>query len=111
MEALLCGLAIIAVISISLFLYLLNTARKKIPAPTAGKKEYTPVYVSIADRPDTIMQGMDKFVVEVQKTESAGDKWRWIPLMIFFTGLGLIAVDLLLIVLGYTSFIFISGGV
>ena len=110
MEALLCGLAVIAIISISLFFYLLNTARKKTPPPTAGKKEYTPVYVSIADQPDTVMQGMDKFVAEVQKTESAGDKWRWIPLMIFFAGLGLIAVDLILIVLGYTSFIFISGG-
>ncbi len=111
MEALLCGLAILAVIGIALFLYLLNTARKKTPPPTAGKKDYTPVYVSIADRPDTIMQGMDKFVAEVQKTESVGDKWRWIPLMIFFAGLGLISVDLILIVLGYTSFIFTSGGV
>lgn len=111
MEALLCGLATVAVIGISLFFYLLNTARKKTPPPPAGKKEYTPVYVSLADRPDTIMRGMDTFVAEVQRTESAGDKWRWIPLMIFFAGLGLIAVDIILIVLGYTSFIFISGGV
>ena len=87
MEALLCGLATVAVIGISFFFICLNTARKN-SAPPAGKKEYTPVYVSLADRPDTIMQGMDRFVAEVQKTESAGDKWRWIPLMIFFAGLG-----------------------
>lgn len=111
METFLCGSAIIAVVSISLFFYLLNTARKKTPVPTVGKKEYTPVYVSIADQADTVLRGMDKFVAEVQKTESAGDKWRWIPLTIFFVGLGLMAVDLLLILLGYTSYVFISGGV
>ena len=111
METFLCGFAIIAVLSIALFFYLLNTARKKTPLPTAGKKEYTPVYVSIADRPNSIMQGMDKFVAEVQKTESAGDKWRWVPMFIFFGGLGLMAIDGLLLLLGYTSIIFISGGI
>jgi len=113
MEVLLCGFAIIGILSIALFFYLLNTARKKVaPATTiAGKKDYTPVYVSIADKPDSIMHGMDRFVAEVQRTESAGDKWRWIPLTIFFGGLGLMVVDGLLLLLGYTSFIFISGGV
>ena len=111
MESLLCVGSIILIVSLVLFLYLLNTARKKTPAPAAGKKEYTPVYVSIADKADTVMSGMDKFVANVQKTESAGDKWRWIPLLIFFAGLGLMAVDLILIMLGYRSFVFIAGGV
>ena len=110
METLLCGIAIIAVVSIGIFFYLLNTARKKTPAPAAGKKDYQPVYVSIADKPDSIMRGMDRFVAEVNRTESAGDKWRWIPLIIFFGGLGLMAIDGVLLLLGYTSFIFISGG-
>jgi hypothetical protein len=108
MEILLCISGIGAVL---LFFYLLNTARKKTPVPAAGKKEYTPVYVSIADRPNSVMQGMDKFVAEVQKTESAGDKWRWVPMIIFLGGLGLIAIDGLLLLLGYTSFIFTAGGV
>jgi len=111
MESLLCIGSIILIVSLLLFFYLLNTARKKTPVPSVGKKEHTPVYVAIADQADTVMQGMDKFVAEVQKTESAGDKWRWIPLTIFFVGLGLMAVDLLLILLGYASFVFISGGV
>ena len=111
MESLVCVGSIVLIASLVLFFYLLNTARKKTPAPAAGKKDYIPVYVSIADRPDTVMQGMDKFVAEVQKTENAGDKWRWIPLVIFFVGVGLMTVDLLLLLLGYTSFIFISGGV
>jgi hypothetical protein len=108
MEIILCGSVIVAVL---LFFYLLNTARKKTPPPTAGKKEYTPVYVSIADRPETVMQGMDRFIAEVQKTESAGDKWRWMPMVIFFAGLGLMAIDGFLLLLGYTSFVFTAGGI
>jgi hypothetical protein len=110
---LLCVVGVIGVVIFSLFFYLLNTARKK-TAPAAnitGKKDYTPVYVSIADKPDSIMRGMDKFVREVQLTEKAGDKWRWIPMLIFFVGIGLMAVDGLLILFGYFSFIFSTGGV
>jgi hypothetical protein len=106
----LCALGVIIILIVSLFFYLLNTARKK-TAPAAGKKVYTPVYVSIADKPDSIMRGMDKFVREVQKTESAGDKWRWIPMLIFLAGVGLSAIDLLLLLFGYFSFIFTGGGI
>jgi hypothetical protein len=107
METLLCISGIVAVL---LFSYLLNTARKKNPPSTGGKKNFTPVYLSIADDPDAVIQGMDRFVFETQKTESAGDKWRWTPLMIFFGGLGLMAVDGILWLLGYLSIVFTIGG-
>ncbi|HNK63394.1 MAG TPA: hypothetical protein PKL78_12470 [Anaerolineales bacterium] len=111
MEVFLCGTAIAGIIVISLFFYLLNTARKKVKTTDKfGKKEFAPVYVSIADKPDAIIRGMNKFVTETQKTETSGDKWRWIPLMIFFAGIGLMLVDVLLFLLGYTSFVFIAGG-
>jgi hypothetical protein len=109
---LLCIVGAIGIVIVSLFFYLLNTARKKTaPAATVGKKDYTPVYVSIADKPDSIMLGMDKFVREVQKTESAGDKWRWIPLFIFLAGVGLTAIDGLLLLFGYFSLVFTGGGI
>jgi hypothetical protein len=108
MEILLCISGILAIL---VFLFLLSTARKKTPAPKAGKKDYSPVYVSLADRPESIMQGMDKFANDLQKTESAGDKWRWVPLLIFFAGVGLICIDLFLDLLGYFSFIFTLGGI
>lgn len=108
MEIILCGSLIGAVL---LFFYLLNTARKKKLPPAPGRREYTPVYLSIADDPDAVIQGMDKFVAEIQKTESAGDKWRWVPMMIFFAGLGLMGIDGLLLVLGYTSLVFTVGGI
>lgn len=102
-----CGILVVIVL---LFFYLLNTARKKAPPPsTAGKKDYTPVYVSIADKPDSIMLGMDKFVAEVQRTESAGDKWRWVPMIIFVVGVGLVAIDALLFAFGYFSLVFSAG--
>ena len=109
---LLCIVGGIGIVILSLFFYLLNTARKKTaPAATTGKKNYTPVYVSIADKPDSIMRGMDKFVREVQKTESAGDKWRWIPMLIFLAGVGLTAIDGLLLLFGYFSLVFTGGGI
>jgi hypothetical protein len=113
MEALICVGIILAILSVSLFFYLLNTARKKVaPAKEiTGGDKYTPVYISIADKPDSILRGMDKFVAEVKKTESAGDRWRWVPMLIFFGGLALMAIDVLLILFGYTSFVFIAGGI
>ncbi len=111
MEGLLCGFAIAGVVVLSFFIYLLNTARKKVKDTNQfGKKEFAPVYVSIADKPDSIIRGMNNFVRETQKTENAGDKWRWIPMVIFFAGIGLALVDVLLFLLGYVSFIFILGG-
>ena len=56
MVTLLCISTILAII---LFFYLLNTTRKKTSA-TTGKKEYTPVYLSIADDPNAVIQSMDK---------------------------------------------------
>jgi hypothetical protein len=108
----LCVIGVIGVVILSLFFYLLNTARKKTAAATnvMGKKDYAPVYVSLADKPDSIIRGMDRFAREVQITEKAGDKWRWIPLMIFLGGVGLMLIDGLLFVLGYFSFIFSAGG-
>ena len=71
MENLLCFGAITLSPGVAIFFYLLNTARKKTPAPAAGKKDYTPIYVTRADRPDTVMHGMDQFVADVQKTGQA----------------------------------------
>ena len=105
-----CIVGVLGVIVISLFFYLLNTARKKDAVRPAGSKDFTPVYVSIADKPLSIMQGMDRFVANLRKTESAGDKWRWIPMLIFFGGLGLMSIDGLLFLLGFPSLVFTAGG-
>lgn len=111
METFLCVGGLLLVGVFILFSYLLNTARKVAP-PTniAGRKELLPVYISLADKPDSIVRGMDKFKADAQRTETVGDKWRWVPLLIFVGGLGLMLIDVLLWLLGYSSFVFILGG-
>lgn len=113
MENFICVGGILLVFVLIIFFYLLNTARKR-NAPVTnsiGKKTYLPLYITLADKPQSIMQGMDRLKLEVQRTEKAGDKWRWVPMLIFAAGIGLMSVDLFLMLLGYTSFIFIAGGV
>jgi hypothetical protein len=113
MDTVLCVGGILFVFVLIIFFYLLNTARKR-NTPTkniAGKQDYLPVYISLADKPQSIMQGMDKLRLDVQKTEKSGDKWRWIPLIIFFGGVGLIVIDLFIDLLGYFSFVFTGGGI
>jgi hypothetical protein len=113
MEGLICAGAVLLVGVFAIFFYLLNTARKRTTSSTnaAGKKDALPVYISLADKPLSIIQGMDKLKADVQKTETAGDKWRWAPLLIFFGGVGLILIDLLFDLLGYFSFVFTAGGI
>ena len=113
MENFICIGGVLLVVVLIVFFYLLNTARKKVASPTntTGKKDYLPVYISLADRPQSIMQGMDRLKLQVQRTETAGDKWRWIPLIIFFGGVRLVVIDLAFDLLGYFSFIFTVGGV
>lgn len=112
MENFICVGGIFLVFALITFFYLLNTARKKAaPNPSAGRKNYLPVYISVADKPQSIMQGMDRLRYQVQRTETAGDKWRWIPLIIFFGGVGLILIDLIFDLLGYFSFVFSAGGI
>ena len=113
MENVICVGGILFIFVLVIFFYLLNTARKR-NTPTkniTGKQDYLPVYISLADRPESIMRGMDKLKVEVQRTEKAGDKWRWVPLIIFFGGVGLIVIDLFIDLLGYFSLVFTGGGI
>ena len=95
-----------------LFSYLLNTARKVAPSTNIpGKKALLPVYISLADQPEAIIEGMNKLKADALKTETAGDRWRWVPMFIFLGGVGLVLIDVVLWLLGYTSFIFIVGGI
>lgn len=111
MEAFFCIGAILLILVLVVFFYLLNTARKRVSETnTLGKKNLLPVYISLADKPTSIIQGMNKLRTDVNKTEKAGDKWRWIPMLIFFAGVALMLVDGILFLLGYSSFVFIAGG-
>lgn len=112
MEAIVCGGGILFVLVLIIFFYLLNTARKRVTETNSlGKKQLLPVYISLADKPTSIIQGMNKLRLDVQKTEKAGDRWRWVPMLIFFAGIGLMLIDGILFLFGYFSYIFTGGGV
>ena len=112
MEAFFCIGGILFVVVLIIFFYLLNTARKRVTETNAfGKKQLLPVYISLADKPTSIIQGMNKLRFDVNKTEKAGDKWRWVPMFIFLAGVGLMFIDGILLLLGYFSFIFTLGGI
>jgi hypothetical protein len=93
-----------------LFIILYNMVKRK-PAAKDAKKDYTPVYLTLADKPQSIMQGMDRLVAETTKVEKAGQKWWWLPLLVFAGGFGLMLVDGILFLFGYISLIFTVGGI
>ncbi len=102
----------LAGVGLILFLILYNISRRKPPAKdAAAKKDFTPVYITLADKPSNIMRGMDNLVAQSQKVDTAGQRWWWMPLLIFAGGMGLMLVDGLLFLLGYISFIFTAGGI
>ncbi len=102
----------LAGVGIILFLILYNISRIKPPAKAAAAaKDFTPVYLTLADKPDHIMRGMDKLVSQAQQTGTAGQRWWWMPLLIFAAGFGLMLVDGMLYLLGYVSLIFSAGGI
>ena len=99
-------------VGLILFLILFNISRRKPPAKdAAAKKDFTPVYITLADKPTNIMRGMDNLVAQSQKVDTAGQRWWWVPLVIFAGGMGLALIDGLLILFGYDSWIFSAGGV
>jgi hypothetical protein len=100
----------LAGVGLILFLILYNLSRRK-PPSAAAKKDYTPVYLSLADKPASIMEGMDRLVAQSQHVDTAGQRWWWLPLIVFGGGFGLILVDGILGLLGYSSLIFTAGGV
>jgi hypothetical protein len=96
-------------VGLVLFIILYNMVKRK-PAAKDAKKDYTPVYLALADKPQSIMQGMDKLAADSNKVEKAGQKWWWLPLLVFAGGFGLMIIDGLLFLFGYFSFVFSMGG-
>ena len=108
MQGLMCFNRVVVI----LFLVLFNMSRVRPPSKAAAaKKDFTPVYITLADKPDHILRGMDNLVAQTQKVDTTGQRWWWTPLLIFAGGFGLIAINGLLTLLGYSSTVFTAGGV
>jgi len=91
------------------------TVDKKAGKPTrASIKGITgkvaPVYLTLSSQPRTILRGMDDLVAKTRGANAARQRWKWLPRLGFFTGLGMIGIDVLLYFLGYPSCVFSIGG-
>lgn len=88
------------------------TVDKKAGKPTRASATgaIAPVYLTLSSQPRTILRGMDNLVAETKRVNAAGQRWKWMPRLGFFAGLGMMAIDLLLFLLGYPSCIFSIGG-
>jgi len=97
-----------------------NQAAPAVLSKNAGKPTSTsfkgstgkvaPVYLTLSSQPRTIIEGMDALVAKTQSVNAAGQRWKWLPRLGFFGGIGMMAVDLLLFLFGYPSCIFSIGG-
>ena len=75
---------------------------------TAGK--IAPVYLTLSSQPRTILDGMDALVAKTRRVNAAGQRWKLLPRLGFFAGLGMIGIDVLLFLFGYQSCVFSAGG-
>ena len=69
-----------------------------------------PVYLTLSSQPSTILQGMDELVAKSRSVNAAGQRWKLLPRLGFFAGLGMIAIDVILFLFGYSSCVFSTGG-
>lgn len=87
-----------------------KNAGKSAPASIKGAVGKTaPVYLTLSSQPRTILRGMDNLVAETRRVNATGQRWKWLPRLVFFGGLGMIAIDLVLIAFGYQSYVFSIG--
>ena len=88
-----------------------KNAGKPTPSSIKGSTgKTTPVYLTLSSQPRTILRGMDNLIAESRRVNVAGQRWKWMPRLGFFVGLGMMAIDLLLYFLGYSSCVFSIGG-
>jgi len=87
-----------------------KNAGKPTPANLKGSTgKIAPVYLTLSSQPRTILRGMDNLVAETRRVNATGQRWKWLPRLGFFGGLGMIAIDVLLFLFGYPSCSFSIG--
>jgi hypothetical protein len=79
-------------------------------APVSAK-DFTPIYLTLSDKPQSIIQGMDNLVAQIQTINQSNVKWKRLPRLISMIGVFLILVDIVLRIFGYKSLVFTLGGI
>jgi hypothetical protein len=81
-----------------------------IPAPPSGG--FTPIYLNFSNKPRAILESMDSLTAQADKVNATRTRWSKSPRLLFWMGLGLMLVEGLIFLLGYTpSCAFLTGGI
>jgi hypothetical protein len=81
-----------------------------VPAPPEGG--FTPIYLNFSNKPRAILESMDSLTAQADKVNATKARWSKSPRLLFWMGLGLMLVEGLIYLLGYTpSCAFLTGGI
>lgn len=82
------------------------------PRPASPPPDgYTPLYLNFSNKPRAILDNMSALTAQADKVNAAKTRWSKGPRALFWLGLGLIFIEGLIFLLGYTpSCAFLTGG-
>ncbi len=85
----------------------------KVPAVSAAPAGgYTPLYLNFSNKPRAILESMDGLAAQAEKANAARARWGKGPRALFWLGLGLMSVEGLIWLAGYSpSCVFLVGGI
>lgn len=79
---------------------------------SGAKSDFTPLYLNFSNKPRAILDNMSAMVAQADKVNATKTRWSKGPRLLFWLGLGLMAVEGLIYLLGYTpSCAFVTGGI
>ncbi|MBI5934682.1 MAG: hypothetical protein HY867_13330 [Chloroflexi bacterium] len=83
------------------------------PTLSSGAKgDFTPLYLNFSNKPRAILDNMSTMVAQAEKVNATKTRWSKGPRLLFWLGLGLMLVEGLIFLLGYTpSCAFVTGGI
>ncbi len=80
------------------------------PAPPDGG--WTPLYLNFSNKPRAILENMQSLAAQANKVNAARARWGKGPRALFWIGLGLMGIEGIVYLLGYTpSCAFLTGGI
>jgi len=78
----------------------------------ASAGDVTPIYLNFSNKPKAIIDSVDALVAQAEKSNTSRARWGKGPRTLFWAGLGLIAIEGIFYLLGYSpSCAFLTGGI
>lgn len=80
--------------------------------PASPQGGYTPLYLNFSNKPRAILENMSAMTAQADKVNATKTRWGKGPRLLFWLGLGLMLIEGLIYLLGYTpSCAFLTGGI